>query len=306
METALYHPSDGYYMQDKQRVGRSQKTDFFTSSSFKTLFSKIVIEATSKLLEKNGLNPSDFIWTEIGAEPNAALLNGIDHPFAAIETIRIGETISIQGNRIVFSNELFDAQACHSVVFDDGQWKERFVTLSEDGAHATLSQISSKELSPYLEQLPRVMPEGYTIDVPTRSASLARTILAQKWTGVFIAFDYGKTWTALTHDCPYGTVRAYHQHQQKTEILANAGQQDLTCHICWDHLLDELNAQGFQETELESQESFVIKKSPQVMAEAFNPENDEFSAIRSQLRQLIHPGLMGQKFQVISALRKQH
>lgn len=303
MEAALYHPKDGYYTKAKNRVGRSSVTDFFTSSSFAKLFGQILIEATTSLLKSRQQSPANFTWVEIGAEPDSSLLTQQEHPFKETRSVRIGDPIDLEGNLIVFSNELFDAQPCHSVTFDDGQWKERFVRISEEGLSFTLGNMTSAELEPYQAQLPKIAPEGYTIDIPTRSEALVQNILYQDWKGTFIAFDYGKTWRALINDTPQGTLRAYKNHRQVTELLDDVGNQDLTCHICWDFISDALKKNHFANISLESQESFVIKRAPQVVENAFDPANDAFSTIRSQLKQLIHPTLMGQKFQAITAFR---
>ena len=34
MELAMYHPTAGYYTRDFKRVGRDEKADFFTSTTF--------------------------------------------------------------------------------------------------------------------------------------------------------------------------------------------------------------------------------------------------------------------------------
>ncbi|MCH6257888.1 SAM-dependent methyltransferase [Puniceicoccaceae bacterium K14] len=303
MQTALFHPEDGYYTKVKNRVGRESRSDFFTSSSFKNLFAQILIESTSNLLESSNQRPADFTWVEIGAEPNKALLDSIEHPFRGAETIRVGTDIKLKGKLIVFSNELFDAQPCHSLVFDEEVWKERFVQINDEGISFQLGKIKSPGLTPYLAKLPKLVPQGYTIDIPTGADALAGSILQQDWKGLFVAFDYGKTWKSLIHDTPQGSARAYKEHRQVTDLLADAGDQDLTCHICWDNITDTVERHGFSKITLESQESYIIKRAPRVMQEAFNPANDAFSKQRSQLRQLIHPTLMGQKFQAISAVK---
>ena len=42
------------------------------------------------------------------------------------------------------------------------------------------------------ERLPAAAPEGYRIDLPLAAAELAGRIAALPWTGLFVAFDYGK------------------------------------------------------------------------------------------------------------------
>ena len=107
-------------------------------------------------------------------------------------------------------------------------------------------------------ELPATAPEGYVIDAPLAAVALAREIAAESWSGLFIACDYGKSWQELTESCPAGTARAYHQHTQSNDLLARPGEQDLTCHVCWDWLAAALASQGFVSPTVESQEAFFV------------------------------------------------
>lgn len=303
IEIALYHPKFGYYRTSHERVGRSSNTDFFTASSLKRAFGPILIEASASLLKSAGFNPEKTDWVEIGAEPGSSLLDGVESPFNSTHTIRVNEPISLEGDLVVFSNELFDAQPFHSVVFREGTWLERFIEIGDSGLRIVEKPMTSSQIAPLVNTLPNPAPEGYIVDLPTGAKALMDTIMQQPWKGAFIAFDYGKTWRALTHDTPQGTARAYSQHQQKPNLLEAIGQQDLTCHLCWDWLETSLSQNRFQTIELESQESFVLKRAPEFLREIFESKSDIGDQTKGALRQLIHPSLMGQKFQSLSAVR---
>ena len=45
IDFALYDEEIGYYTSQKQRVGRSESTDFFTSSSYGTLWGELIVDA---------------------------------------------------------------------------------------------------------------------------------------------------------------------------------------------------------------------------------------------------------------------
>lgn len=302
-EIALYHPEFGYYQSSKKRVGRNSKTDFFTASSLKKTFGPILVEASVGLLENSGFNPQEITWVEIGAEPDSSLLDGINTPFKSTQTIRINEALSLKGDLVVFSNELFDAQPFHSVVYRDDSWLERMVEVSDSGLRIVEAPTDSPEIVSLIASLPNPAPQGYIVDLPTGSKTLMNQIIQQPWKGAFIAFDYGKTWRALTHDTPQGTARAYYKHQQNPNLLEQVGQQDLTCHVCWDWLENELAKNRFQPAELESQESFVLKRAPNFIKTIFESGSSISDPAKGALRQLIHPSLMGQKFQSLTAIR---
>lgn len=303
VEIALYHKDFGYYRARRKRVGRNPESDFYTASSLKKAFGPILMEASIGLLEKSGFDPKKVTWVEIGAEPGSSLIDEVDSPFQTSRTIRAGETISLEGDLIVFSNELFDALPFNRVTFRDGAWLERFIEISDQGLKVVEQMPFSPGVVETIGQLPQPAPEGYIIDLPTATRPFMESIVAQPWQGAFIAFDYGKTWRSLTHDTPQGTARAYRHHQQSSNLLDHIGQQDLTCHVCWDWLEESLDRAGFQSIELESQESFILKRAPAFVRRAFESGSGMGSEMKGELRQLIHPTLMGQRFQSLSGVR---
>jgi SAM-dependent MidA family methyltransferase len=137
------------------------------------------------------------------------------------------------------------------------------------------------------------------------AASLARALADQAWTGLFLAFDYGKSWEELLFSAPEGTARAYRNHTQGNDLLAFPGEQDLTCHVCWDWIRDALLERGFASPTVESQEAFFVHHAGAYIADMTAREAGRLSRDKLSLLQLIHPAHMGQKFQALWALRKQ-
>jgi SAM-dependent MidA family methyltransferase len=296
MQLALYDPSLGYYRQPRRRVGRAPGTDFFTASS-SPLFGELVAAACASLLAAHHAHPRDFTFVEIGAEDEAGILANTPHPFGATKTFRLGDPIELNGPCVVFSNELFDAQPFHRFVFHRGAWRELGVAL-QDGS---LVEVELAETTP--ATLPITAREGYCIDAPLEAAALAGQIAAQPWSGLFLSFDYGKTWTELAEATPAGTARAYFRHAQSNDLLARPGEQDLTCHVCWDWLADALARHGFSAPPVESQESFFVHHAAKFLAKATAAEAGRFSKKKLSLLQLLHPSHLGQKFQALHAWR---
>lgn len=295
MELALYHPGLGYYQRARSRIGLEAGTDFFTASSSGPVFGELVASACHALIGPEGSARSTFV--EIGSETSESILAGVRHPFAAVRTCRLGEALALGGPCVVFSNELFDAQPFRRFVFRAGQWRELGVGLLRD----TLVEIELSTPAP--EFLPSAAPEGYQIDAPLAAAELARQIAVQPWTGLFVAVDYGKSWRELIEACPAGTARAYHRHQQHNALLARPGEQDLTCHVCWDWISEVLTQNGFRAPRLESQEAFLIRHASQAIATISTSEAAHYSRKKLSLLQLLHPAHLGQKFQVLHAIR---
>jgi SAM-dependent MidA family methyltransferase len=311
MELALYHPDTGYYAQQRRRIGRAPEADFFTATSLGPVFGELVVEACVTLLAQRP--PRDHTFVEIGAEspagsvlaPTGSGQAGVAHPFAAVATILLGQPLQLPPRAVVFSNELFDAQPCHRLVRQAGCWRESGVGLRGDALEEVLLPDLTPEVQTVLDRLPAAAPDGYRIDLPLAAALLAARIAVQPWAGLFVAFDYGKSWRELAEDTPAGTIRAYLRHRQSNDLLACPGEQDLTCHVCWDWLSEALTAHGFAAPVLESQEAFFVHHAAPALSRLTAAEAGRFSGRKLGVMQLLHPGNMGQKFQVLWARRDQ-
>jgi SAM-dependent MidA family methyltransferase len=299
MELALYHPEHGYYRRAKPRVGTERGTDFFTASSTGPLFGELVAAAARKLLAGRGAEPGDFTFVEIGAEPGGGVLQEVAHGFGGNRVVRVGEEAELAGPCVVFSNELFDAQPFRRFLGRAGRWVELGVAL--DAATGGLVEV---ELGPVSEPwLPMEVPEGCLFDAPRAAAELAGRLAAPGWRGLFIAFDYGKSLASLLSETPAGTARAYHRHRQEKDLLARPGEQDLTCHVCWDWLSEALEGRGFGRPALEVQEAFFVRHAGELISSQVAEDGARLTPRKRALMMLLHPGNLGRKFQVLHAWR---
>jgi len=295
MELALYHPGVGYYRQPRQRIGYGDGTDFYTASTAGNVFGELIAAGAVTLLD--GQDPGAFTFVEIGAEPAAGILRAVSHPFRDYKIIPCGQPITLTGRLVVFSNELFDAQPFHRFIRQAGRWAEIGVAL-RDGS---LIETRMAGLPP--SGLPTAAPDGYQLDLPWAARELMRQIARQSWQGLLLACDYGKSWAEISTTHPQGTARAYHRHQQNQDLLNRPGEQDLTCHICWDWLREELVAHGFRADTLESQETFFVRYAGEYIRNLVAQDATHLTRRKLAVTQLIHPAHLGQKFQVLHALR---
>jgi SAM-dependent MidA family methyltransferase len=297
MDVALYDPLLGYYRKDSPRIGYGAGTDFLTAMTSSPIFGRLVVAACARLLGPGDL--SDFEFVEIGAERGAGILDGVTHPFHSTRLVGIGEALVIDGRAVVFSNELFDAQPFRRFRFRSREWRELGVSLGDAG----LAEVEIEPDGSIPAELPRETVEGYVIDAPFSASTLARTIAGQPWTGLFLTFDYGKRWEEIAYGTPSGTARGYRQHAQSNDLLAFPGDQDLTCHVCWDWIKDALAGAGFGEAHVESQEAFFTRHSGEFIEAFTASEAARMTRDKLSLLQLLHPAHMGQKFQALWAVR---
>ncbi len=300
---ALYADGCGYYTRDRQRVGRVPDRDFYTAESLGEVFAKMVVTAAEDLLPAGIASKSTFI--EIAAEPEAELLSRVaEHPFAASRVLRQGDAIDAAGPVVIFANEWLDALPFHRLICRDGVWRERGVALTSAGQlEDVLLESPSPAVAAVRARLPEQAEEGYELDLPLQAEAALTDLLAQDWTGLLLLFDYGKSWQALTTDCPAGTARTYHRHKQANDLLDQPGEKDITCDVCWDPLADRMREAAFATVTLESQESFFVQRAARAAEAIVTSSGGAFSRERQTLMELIHPAHMGRRFQVLWGIR---
>ena len=294
---ALYHPTVGYYTKQKERVGKNDNSDFYTSNSIGAPWGEMIIDACTQILKHKDLKNYSFI--EIAAEPECSILNQIDHPFGSSITYRLGDTIEIPQHSIVFSNEWLDAQPFKRFRFDatKKEWMEIGVSLFGDEFNECI--FPTKKPTAF----PAKSVDGYNVDWPTGAKEAINIIISQRWSGLFLTFDYGLSRNAILHERPDGTARGYYRHEIITDLLSQPGEQDLTCHLCWDELIECLEKNNFGTPELQTQESFLMHHSQNKIKSLFEQKNGSLNIEMQKLKELIHPQYLGNKFQALWAIR---
>jgi SAM-dependent MidA family methyltransferase len=301
---ALYAPGLGYYRRaDRARVGRGAGTDFYTASSLRgRIFGRLVRAAAGKLIAP--APPWDYALMEIGAEPGEGVFGRDAGPFAEIVTHRLGDPLTSPERGVVFANEWLDAQPFHRFVFRRGAWRELGVRVAdEDLTEVELAAISGAAQS-FAESLPGAAAEEYHLDISLDAEKLLRELTAPPWPGAVILADYGYDWANLIGERPAGTARAYHRHEISRDLLDRPGEQDLTCHVCWDRLENVLRENGWADARVERQEAFFMRHAAEEIEKILAENTGAFSPARQTLMELLHPAHLGGKFQVLSARRR--
>ena len=296
----LYDDQIGYYQSSKKRVGKTSQNDFYTSSSLGKIWGELIIDSCIKLLEEK--KPTDFTFVEIGAEPDTSILEGLKHPFKDHQILRLGDQLNIPNNAVVFSNEWLDAQPFKRFKYSakESRWKELFVMTK----NSQLIMLEKNAQGLPASSFPETAPDGYLIDWPSGSIdSLNKLISQSRWCGVFLTFDYGLNKHTLLNDRPEGTARAYKNQLMSTDLLKSPGDQDLTCHLCWDSLEECLQLAGFKNIKLSRQESFLMSNATKQIRKLFDRGNQLLDHRMLALRELLHPAHLGHGMQALSAVR---
>jgi SAM-dependent MidA family methyltransferase len=300
MQTALYEPGLGYYAKPgRRRVGRDSGADFATAESLGGVFAALAVAGAASVAGKWVKKGALFV--EMGAEPGGeCAARHASPPFAGALAVGLGDDLPAGKPFVLFSNELFDAQPFYRLVRLGGTWRECGVEIVGDKAVEVVLEKPCAQVEIFLSRLPADAPEGYRADLPLAAAALLAQLVLNEDVAAFVAFDYGLDWDDIVLRRPAGTARAYRAQQVAEDLLANPGEQDLTCHIAWDMMEEILRAAGFSSVRTESQESFFMHNAFAAMTKILSKADPVECG---KLRELIHPMRMGSAFQVLSAVR---
>ena len=300
VDWSLYSHEIGYYRREKPRVGRNQHSDFYTSASIGSQWGELIVAACESILSREKVE--DFTFVEIGVEYDEFALHEVEHPFADVQTLRLGDQITIPEKAIVFSNEWLDAQPFKRFRYlhKERKWIELGIAVENDSLREVIlgpcEEEAIKDFSPSVE--------NYQIDWPCGSQKALQKVLEySNWVGLFLTFDYGYFEEILFHEKPKGTARAYQHHRLIDNLLHEVGESDLTCHLCWDLLERILISNGFSQVTVESQEAFLVKYSSKVIKNAFESSKSALDPKIQKLKELILPQYMGRKFQAFWGVR---
>ncbi len=303
VRVAAFDPDAGYYAKGSDRVGRSRQTDFYTAESLGSVFGKLVVASVIDLLGSEEM-AAKHVFVEIGAEPDHCILDGIEHPFDEILILRLGDTLRIPERAVVFANEWLDALPFHRLRFDQSRgWCELGVTIKGNAPEEIVLPSLTPAVQAIFQRLPEEAMDGYQLDLPLGATDALHKITSQKWWGAFLTFDYGKSWEELTQAQPNGTARAYEKHRSHGDLLARPGDRDLTCHLCWDFLVEVLQKEGFDEIHHDRQESFLMKRATAAIRDIIEKHAPGMDDERQTLQELLHPARMGDAFQALGSTR---
>ncbi|HZV33591.1 MAG TPA: SAM-dependent methyltransferase [Verrucomicrobiae bacterium] len=210
-------------------------------------------------------------------------------------------------NGIIFSNELLDAMPVHRLGWDatKKEWFEWGVTWQNDHfAWVRLSRDATRSAlrtphSALPTELLDVLPDGFITEICPAALDWWRDAARALKAGKLMTIDYGlKAEQFFTPERKDGTLRAYHQHHQSNDLLANPGEQDLTAHVNFTAIQSAGEAEGLKTEIFTTQRQFlthIIEKNC-----CDNPTVKEWTSSRvRQFQTLTHPEHLGQRFHVL-------
>ena len=333
MELALYAPGTGYYEAQGDRVGRSG--DFITSVSVGSLFGELLAVRFAEWLEALNPETGGRRIAEAGAHDGklaADILSWLQQNrprlFSKIEYVIVEpsplrqewqrETLKAFGPQVrwiagfndpalppfhgvFFSNELLDAFPVHRLGWDANEKKWFEWGVMADGEKfrwAKISNLSCEVKVNCPPGLEAVLPDGYSLEICPAAEQWWREASRFLKGGQLLTIDYG-----FSDDEQFsparlnGTLRAYRHHQISDDVLAHAGEQDLTAHVAFSALQKAGEEAGFKTDYFGGQPQFLT----QIFSAAIKA-NSLTGLDPKKIRQfhaLTHPEHLGRAFRVL-------
>jgi len=211
---------------------------------------------------------------------------------------------------VILSNELLDAMPRHRLGWDANSrgWFEWGVTVRDDAFVWT--RMPDKAVNQHIDKAPMrgpnlpakllaVLPDGFTTEICPLAEDWWRQAASTLRQGKLLTVDYGlMAEQFFTPERTQGTLRAYHRHHASNDLLANAGEQDITAHVNFTALQAVGESVGLKTELLCNQAQFLTR-----IAEQIWQTNGAFSewtpACARQFQTLTHPEHLGRPFQVL-------
>lgn len=325
MEWALYDPDHGYYAANRAAIGR--KGDFITSVSVGPLFGRLLglqFRQMWELLGKpevftiveQGANNGDFARDVLASLNDEAFANAVRYvivepfahnrarqaealaPWPHVRWVETPEALPAFTG-VHFSNELLDAFPIHSLKYENGQWRERYVTPNLQWSTGPLTDSALHEVLPHLPAM-----EGYETEVNLEASRWLEHILGKLERGYVLVADYGfSRHDYYLPDRRTGTLTGYSAHRRSDNVLEAPGERDITAHIEFTTLAERAEALGGAVAGFTDQHHFMVGLGREAFPDITAPLTPEEQRERRAFASLMHPALMGRGFQYFAVAK---
>jgi len=325
IETVLYHPEQGYYMNGEEKIGRDG--DFYTTSNISDLYGTMIAKWYGQIVLKYGL---PAVVCEIGAGTGAfaqSFINEWNKTMSVPLTYTLVEASPyhrrLQQERIqlnqhirqletleqvkpyeglLFSNELFDALPVHVIQKENHELYEMMITVEENQIIEKPVPLQDKRILNFLHTEGFELNEGQRIEIPLSMVSLIHSLSTALVKGIALTVDYGYTneeWMDPAHK--NGSLRGYRKHKMIEDVLIEPGKMDITSHIHFDALIRIGESAGLSYIEkLRQDEFFLAIGILKELQENYDPNPfSELSKRNRAIRSLIMPSGISPSFHVV-------
>jgi len=334
METALYAPGLGYYVNGRRKFGEAG--DFVTAPEVSPLFSRClarqvaeclrnlgggsVLEvgagsgrmATDMLTELETLDalPERYQILELSPSLQQAQFDTLSHgvPHLLPRVVWLTEMPAAGFRGVLVGNELLDAMPVHRFRRVEVDWQELTVAVEGGTFSDRWKPLHSPGLAEALEKLwpdAAGVSEGYSSELNMRLTPWLSAVAASLGAGYLILIDYGYAQREYYHaERSLGTLICHFRHRAYADPYLLPGLQDMTANVDFTALAHAALALGFELSGYTTQAHFLIDSGLEQMLSASDPNDlKRHLSLMQGVKKLTLPGEMGERFKVMALAR---
>ncbi|MBT8040514.1 MAG: SAM-dependent methyltransferase [Gammaproteobacteria bacterium] len=329
MEMALYEPGLGYYSAGLHKLGK--EGDFTTAPELGGLFAACMARQCAEIGEELGT----FEILEVGAGTGrlaAAILGGMNPEggparyrilersadLRAVQRETIAERVADGLERVewldqppdrdwqgvLIANEVIDALAAERFEVHGGAVRQLCVRESGEGFDwatrpaPTVLETAVRNLE---SDLDKAFKHEYRSELHLQLAPWLSAITVRMTRGLALFVDYGYPRSEYyLHERSDGTLMCHYRHRAHADPFFWPGLQDITAWVDFTALAEAADACGLEVEGYTTQAMFLTGCGLEaVLQERAATADDGGLALGAEARQLLMPGMMGERFQVM-------
>jgi SAM-dependent MidA family methyltransferase len=331
MRECLYHPVHGYYSKAESK----RFADYYTSVDVHPIFARLLARQFAEMWESLG-RPAEFVLVEAGVGVGRFAAHVLDFcevklpafydalRYAAVERsasrrqqamaaakrhatagrfTASAEVPAYISAGCFFSNELVDALPVHRMLMDGGALKEILVGFHDGRFVDVVAPLSTCAISEYFAAQGIALRESQHAEAGLEACDWISEIGRRLERGYVLTIDYGHPAAELFDERHMrGTLLAYQNHRASEEFYSSPGEQDLTAHVNFTALETWGKRTGLETAGFTSQTAFLLALGQgDEFADLYDEGQTEAerTKARLQLKTLIYPEGMGERFQVL-------
>lgn len=334
MQQALYAPGLGYYVNGLHKFG--EHGDFITAPEIGTLFAEALGRGLAPLAEQFG---DDWVLLEIGPGSGAlavALLPALERPPARYLLLEPSAMLrEVQRERLaqlpedlrcriewidtppeapfdgaIIANEVIDALPVERfrIVDTIAEHGPRRLAVDVCDGHFCWTEIDpdprlTAAIDALQARLPHPLAGGYESELCVDLPEWMKTVTASLRQGLALFIDYGYPAAEYYHpDRSSGTLVCHYRHRAHFDPFVWPGLTDLSAFVDFSAAARAGQAAGLELAGFTTQAGFVLDSG---VGDRLGELDDDRERIRlaGELKRLVLPGEMGEKFKLLALSR---
>ncbi len=336
MDLVLYAPGLGYYCAGMQKFGPAG--DFVTAPGLGRVFARCLARVVGDVLDQlgggvvlevgggTGALAADLLEALRARPPRQYLLLELSADLRERQRARLAAQVPGLLDRVqwldrlpaspltgvLIANEVLDALPVERFTMQDGKPLQLGVCL-RDGKFAWSAMEAPAALAAEVraieEDIGAALPEGYSSEICLRQPAWLGALAGVLGRGLALFTDYGYSRREYYHpQRTAGTLACHYRHHWHADPFFLPGLQDITAWVDFSAAARAATAAGLGIAAYTTQAHFllatgILQEMETDLAQNQGQSPGQIQAKAAELRQLLMPGEMGERFKLLALTR---